>query len=63
MRICTNVIVPASKAAEKELHDGLRSKGFLVGWGEEVGRGRIGQIGLVYAKLGGFCACAISLKM
>jgi hypothetical protein len=54
-RLSNNVLVPMAEQKEKELHEGLRAKGFLLGWGEEMGRGRIGHIGLVYTKFGGFC--------
>jgi len=47
--------VPMMEQQEKELHDRLRSKGFLIGWGEEVGRGRIGLLGLPFTRLGGYC--------
>lgn len=55
MRFCNGVLVPVAENEEKELHDGLRARGFLLGWGEEAGRGRIGVTGLVYTRLGGFC--------
>lgn len=55
IRLCNNVICPHSEVVEKDIHDGLRKRGFLVGWGEEMGRGRLGHIGLVYTKFGGFC--------
>lgn len=54
MRLCVDVITPRMKEREKDLHDALREKGFLVGWGEELGRGPVGQLGLLYAYAGGF---------
>jgi len=54
-RLCNNVLVPIAEQEERELHEGLRARGFLIGWGEEMGRGRIGHLGLVSTKLGGFC--------
>jgi len=53
--LCNNILVPIAEQQNQELHEGLRARGFLVGWGEEMGRGRIGHVGLVYTKLGGFC--------
>ena len=54
MRLCVDVITPRLQAKEKDLHDALREKGFLIGWGEEMGRGPVGQLGLLYAQAGGF---------
>ncbi|KAJ7631851.1 FAD/NAD(P)-binding domain-containing protein [Mycena polygramma] len=54
MRLCVDVITPRMKIKEKDLHDALREKGFLIGWGEELGRGPVGQLGLLYAYAGGF---------
>ncbi|KAJ7446901.1 FAD/NAD(P)-binding domain-containing protein [Mycena galericulata] len=54
MRLCVDVITPRMQIKEKDLHDCLREKGFLVGWGEELGRGPVGQLGLLYAYAGGF---------
>ncbi|KAF8575492.1 FAD/NAD(P)-binding domain-containing protein [Ramaria rubella] len=50
-----NVIYPMQSAIEKDVHDKLREKGYLIGWGEELGQGPIGHLGLVYSKLSGFC--------
>ncbi|KAF8575493.1 FAD/NAD(P)-binding domain-containing protein [Ramaria rubella] len=52
--LLVNVIYPMQSAIEKDVHDKLREKGYLVGWGEELGQGPIGHLGLVYTKLGGF---------
>ncbi|KAF8575490.1 FAD/NAD(P)-binding domain-containing protein [Ramaria rubella] len=50
-----NVIYPMHSAIEKDVHDKLREKGYLIGWGEELGQGPIGHLGLVYSKLSGTC--------
>ncbi|KAJ7769956.1 FAD/NAD(P)-binding domain-containing protein [Mycena metata] len=54
MRLGCDVITPRLQLKEKDLHDALREKGFLIGWGEHLGRGPVGQIGLLYAYAGGF---------
>lgn len=54
-RIAVNHITPSLAEQDKEMLDGLRKAGYLTGWGEEMGYGPIGQLGLISTKLGGFC--------
>lgn len=54
MRLCVDVITPRMQVKEKDLHDALRERGYLVGWGEELGRGPVGHLGLLFAQAGGF---------
>ena len=53
LRLPASVFTPALKMIDKDLHDGLQKKGFMIGWGEEQGRGEIGPYGLVYLRGGG----------
>ncbi|KZT32260.1 FAD/NAD(P)-binding domain-containing protein [Sistotremastrum suecicum HHB10207 ss-3] len=53
-RIAVNHITPSLAEQDKEMLDGLRKAGYLTGWGEEMGYGPIGQLGLISTKLGGF---------
>lgn len=54
MRLCVDVVTPRMQDKEKDLHDSLRKKGYLVGWGEQLGRGSVGHLGLLFAQAGGF---------
>ena len=53
-RLAPGVFTPMVKQLDKDMHDGLRKRGFMIGWGEEEGRGDIGHLGLVYLRLGGY---------
>jgi len=53
MRVAVSVLTPNLKMMDKEMHDGLRKRGFMIGWGEKHGRGEIGPFGLIYFTGGG----------
>jgi hypothetical protein len=63
MRIAANVVTPRLKQMHGEMHNALRERGVLIGWGESEGRGPIGHLGLLYVKLGGFCELYIRRRL
>src|ERR1700761_1351017 len=54
LRLSAGLFTPILKQMDQDMHDGLRKRGFMIGWGEEQGRGEIGHLGLIYLRGGGY---------